>query len=183
MRIAIEMIEGLQYKLRMMGVPIEGPCNVFCNNNAVVINSKNPESMLKKKHAAINYHCTREAIAAKAIQVAKEDTSTFGSEFVAMRIAIEMIEGLRYKLRMMGVPIEGPCNVFCDNNAVVINSKNPESMLKKKHASINYHRTREAIAAKTIQVAKEDTSTNLADLLTKCNPGPTLKSLILKVLW
>jgi hypothetical protein len=39
------------------------------------------------------------------------------------------------------------------------------------------------ISAKTIQVAKEDTSMNLADLLTKCNPGPTLKSLISKVLW
>ena len=67
MRIAIEMIEGLWYKLRMMGVPIEGPCNVFCNNNAVVINSKNPKLMLKKKHAAINYHFTREAIAATCI--------------------------------------------------------------------------------------------------------------------
>ena len=111
------------------------------------------------------------------------ESSTFRSEFVAMRIAIEMIEGLRYKLRMMRVPIEGPCNVFRDNNAVVINSKNPESMLKKKHAAINYHLTREAIAAKTIQVAKEDTSTHLADLLTKCNPGPTLKRLISKVLW
>ena len=32
-----DLIEGLQYKLRMMGVPIEGPYNVFCNNNAVVI--------------------------------------------------------------------------------------------------------------------------------------------------
>ena len=111
------------------------------------------------------------------------ESSTFGSKFVAMRIAIEMIEELWYILRMMGVPIEGPCNVFCNNNTVVINSKNPESMLKKKHASINYHRTREAIAAKTIQVAKEDTSTNLENLLTKCNPGPTLKSLISKVLW
>ena len=111
------------------------------------------------------------------------ESSIFGSNFVAMRIAIEMIEGLRYKLRIMGVPTEGPCNLFCNNNAVVINSKNPESMLKKKHAAINYHRMREAIAAKTIQVAKEDTSMNLADLLTKCNPGPTLKSLISNVLW
>ena len=76
--------------------------------------------------------------------------STFGSEFVAMRIAIEMIEGLWYKLRMMGVALDGPCNVFCDNNAVVLNSKNLESTLKKKHAAINYHRTREAIVAKTI---------------------------------
>jgi hypothetical protein len=59
MGIAIEMIKGLQYKLRMMGVPIEGPCNEFCDNNAVVINSNNPESTLMKKHTAINYHCTR----------------------------------------------------------------------------------------------------------------------------
>jgi hypothetical protein len=94
-----------------------------------------------------------------------------------------MIEGLWYKLRMMGAPIEGPYHLFCDNNAVDINSKNPKSMLKKKHAAINYHRMREEIAAKTIQVAKEDKSTNLADLMTKCNPGSTLKSLISKVLW
>jgi hypothetical protein len=110
-------------------------------------------------------------------------SSTFTFEFVAMRIEIEVMEGLWYKLRMMGIPIEGPCNVFCNNNAVAINSKNPELSLKEKHAAINYHCTREAIAAKTIQVAKEDTSTNLADLMTKCNPGTTLKNLISKALW
>lgn len=36
------------------------------------------------------------------------ETSTFGSEFVAMRIAVEMIQALRYKLRMFGIPIDGP---------------------------------------------------------------------------
>lgn len=35
------------------------------------------------------------------------ETSTFGSEFVAMRISVELIEALRYKLRMFGIPIEG----------------------------------------------------------------------------
>jgi hypothetical protein len=69
---------------------------------------------------------------------------------VAMRIAIEIIEGLRCKLRMMEVEIEGPCNIFCDNNAVVINSSCPESMLKKKHTAINYHWAREAIASGVI---------------------------------
>ena len=73
--------------------------------------------------------------------------------------------------------------MFCNNNAVDINSKNPESTFMKKHTAINYHCTREAIATKTIKVAKEDTSTNLADLLTKSSPGPTLKRLISKVLW
>ena len=73
--------------------------------------------------------------------------------------------------------------MFCKNNAVIINSKNPESALNKKHTAIDYHCTREAIAPKTLQVANKDTSTNLADFLTKCNPGPTLKSLISKVIW
>ena len=111
------------------------------------------------------------------------ESSTFGSEFVAMRIAIELNEGLRYKIRMMGVPIDGPCRMFCDNNAVVLNTTNPESMLKKKHAAINYHRAREAIAAGTIMVAKEDTATNIADILTKCLPGPSLREHATRVLW
>ncbi len=44
--------------------------------------------------------------------------STFGSEFQAIKNAVELVESLRYKLRMIGVPIEGPMNVFCDDEAV-----------------------------------------------------------------
>jgi hypothetical protein len=77
-----------------------------------------------------------------------EESSTFGSEFVALRIAVEMIAGLRYKLRMMGVEIDGPCPVLCDNRAIYLNSAHPASMLKKKHAAINYHRVREAVGGR-----------------------------------
>jgi hypothetical protein len=70
------------------------------------------------------------------------ETSTFGSEFVGMRIMVEMLEALRYKLRMLGVLIDGPSNVFCDNKLVVTNSRVPTSTLKKKHNSIAYHRVR-----------------------------------------
>jgi hypothetical protein len=101
------------------------------------------------------------------------ETSTFGSEFVAMRIAVELIESLRYKLRMFGIPIDGPTNVYCDNEAVTKNAIYPESTLKKKHNSIAYHRTREAVAAGTIRVTKEDGKTNLADVLTKLLPQTT----------
>ena len=42
------------------------------------------------------------------------ESSTFGSEFVALRIAVEMIDGLRYKLRLLCVGIDdGPCTVLC----------------------------------------------------------------------
>ncbi|KAI2500467.1 Reverse transcriptase (RNA-dependent DNA polymerase) [Fragilaria crotonensis] len=95
------------------------------------------------------------------------ESSSFGSEFVALRTAKDMIVALRYKLRMFGVPIDGPANVFCDNNGVVKNTTIPESMLAKKHNAINYHVIREAVAAKILRVGKEDGMTNLADLFTK----------------
>ena len=99
------------------------------------------------------------------------EVSTFGSEIVAMRNAVELIESLRYKLRMFGVPIEGPTNVFCDNQAVTKNCSMPESTLQKKHHSINYHRNREAVASNTIRIAYEDSETNLADAFTKVLPA------------
>ena len=99
-------------------------------------------------------------------------TSTFGYEFIAAKTATEMIQALRYKLHMMGIPIDGPTNMFCDNKAVVRNSTMPESTLKKKHVAICYHRVREACASGMIQIAKEDGATNLADVLTKSLPGP-----------
>ena len=111
------------------------------------------------------------------------ESSTFGSEFIAMRISIELVEALRYKLRMMGVPIDGSTNVFCDNEAVVKNSTVPESTLKKKHNAISYHRTREAQASGTIRIAKEPGTTNLADLFTKLLPGPRLRELSKRILW
>ena len=93
--------------------------------------------------------------------------STFGAEFTAMKVGVELVESLRYKLRMFGIPIDGPANVFCDNEAVYQNTIIPESTLKKKHHSIAYHRCREAVAAGTIRVAKQGTQKNLADVFTK----------------
>jgi hypothetical protein len=59
--------------------------------------------------------------------------STFGSEIVAMRSAVDLIESLRCNMRMFGIPIEGPTDVFCDNEAVTKKCGTPESTLKKKH--------------------------------------------------
>ena len=95
------------------------------------------------------------------------ESSSFGSKFVALRAAKDMVVALRYKLRMFGVPIDGPANVFCDNNGVVKNTTIPESMLTKTHNAINYHAIRKAVAAKILRVGKEDGMTNLADLFTK----------------
>ena len=93
--------------------------------------------------------------------------STCGSEIVAMKNAVELIEALQYKLRMFGVPINGPTNIFYDNEAVTKKFLDPTSVLKRKHHSIAYHSNREAVAVGTCHITKEDMDTNLSDLFTK----------------
>ena len=105
-------------------------------------------------------------------------TSTFGSEFMAMRQAVELVQSLRFKLRMFGVPLEGPARMFCDNEAVYKNVAHPDSVLKKKHHSVAYHMCREAVASDMIKVAKEDTGTNIADIFTKPLSAPRREFLL-----
>ena len=49
------------------------------------------------------------------------EKSVFGSEFVAMKYGVETLRRLRYKLCMMGVPIDGPTYIFGDNMSVIFN--------------------------------------------------------------
>ena len=95
------------------------------------------------------------------------ETSTFGSKFMAMKTATEYIRGLRYKLRMMGIPIIGPCLTYGDNNAVVTNSTLPDSVLKKKSNSIAYNFVREGAARDEWRCRYIPTDENLSDLCTK----------------
>ena len=95
------------------------------------------------------------------------ETSTYGSELVAARIAIEMIIEYRYKLRMMGFCVDQPAVLFVDNEAVVKNTTLPSSSLKKKHNAIAYHKVREAVAAGIVKVAHVRSKDNRADVLTK----------------
>ena len=53
--------------LRYLGVEVHGPSFLFGDNGSVVTNSSVPESPLRKRHQALAYHFTREAIAAKVV--------------------------------------------------------------------------------------------------------------------
>ena len=57
------------------------------------------------------------------------ESSTFGSEFVAMQIARDLIVALRYKLRIFGVPLDCSTDVVCNNQGVVKNTSFPQSKL------------------------------------------------------
>ncbi len=106
------------------------------------------------------------------------ETSTYGSELVAARIAVDLIIEMRYKLRMLGVPIEDTSCLVGDNMAVVINTTLPSLALKKKHQACNYHRVREAVAAGFIKFGYIESSINLADICTKPLDKGSFKALL-----
>ena len=112
------------------------------------------------------------------------ETSVFGSEFVAMKNAMESCRGLRYKLRMMGVPIAGPTYMYGDNMSVIHNTQKPESMLKKKSNSICYHAVREAVAMGELLTGHVRTHENVADIATKVlHAGQKRNYLVSQVLY
>ena len=107
------------------------------------------------------------------------ETSTYGSEIVASRAAIDIAVEMRCKLRMLGVPVLGPVNMYGDNQSVIANTAVPTSVLKKKHNACAYHRTREAMASKVVRIAYVQSARNYADALTKAL-GPMVYERIVK---
>ena len=107
----------------------------------------------------------------------------FGPEFSALRHGIENLRGIRYKLRMMGIPVDKPTYVYGDNMSVVTNVSKPESTLKKKSNSICYHAVREAVAMGEALVVHIPTKKNLADLFMKILYGQSRRFLVDRMLW
>ena len=95
------------------------------------------------------------------------ETATFGSEFVAARIATDQIIDHRYTLMYLGVSIRVKSYMFSDNKSVVDSvSRMPTSTLSKKSTLASYHRVRETIAAAYLQFTWENGKSNPADILT-----------------
>jgi hypothetical protein len=99
------------------------------------------------------------------------ETSTYGAEFCAMRTAVEEVQSVRYMLRCLGVKINHASLICGDNKGVVQNSTISDSLLKKKHVAIAYHKTRESAAAGIVHPIKIAGKNNFADLLTKAVTG------------
>ena len=95
------------------------------------------------------------------------EASSFGSEFNALRIAVEHVVALRFKLRMFGVNVQEYTCIWCDNEAVVNNSSVPSQALNKKHNVVSFHMVREVMASGVARVAHIDGVDNPADLFTK----------------
>lgn len=151
---------------RGMPTPLGKPVIISCFVDADHAGNK----VTRRSHTGIFLFVNKALIISYSKKQNTVESATFGSELVAMRIARDLIVSLRIKLKMFGIPIQGPANVYCDNNGVVQNTSIPHSTLNKKHNSINYHIIRESAAAGILRVAKEASETNLADVLTKFLP-------------
>eukprot|EP00957_Ditylum_brightwellii_P121315 9251714-Ditylum_brightwellii.AAC.1 len=64
------------------------------------------------------------------------EAATYGSEFVAVKTAVD----LRYTLRMLGVPLIGSSWMFGDNLSVVSSATMPSGKLLKHQNTLNFHR-------------------------------------------
>ncbi len=51
---------------------------------------------------------------------------------MAMKTGIDALCGIHYKLRMMGIPIDGATHIYGNSMSVIKNTSKPESVLKKK---------------------------------------------------
>ena len=159
-----------------IGIPVQ--MNVYCDANHAgnqVTRRAHSGILIYLNTALISFYSKR--------QNSSVESSTFSSEFVALRITTEKIKALRYKLRMMGVPLDGPANVFVDNESLVGSSMKPESVLKKKHVSIAYNIVREAFATSIMDVYFVPSTENLADGFTKVLPFHKRKPIFDSILW
>ena len=110
------------------------------------------------------------------------ETCTFGAEFVAMKTGVEALRGIRYKLRMMGIPIDGATHIYGDSMSVINNTSKPESKLKKKNNAVCYHTVRESVAMGESLTAHIDGDENPADLLTKVICGSKRRYIVNNIL-
>jgi len=94
-------------------------------------------------------------------------TSTYGAELCAMRMAVEEAIPIGYMLRSFGICVSSPTSTMGDNERTIIMATTPECANKKKHVALSYHFVREQIAVGTVNPQKIDGKDNVADLLTK----------------
>ena len=123
--------------------------------------------------ALVDWHSKRQATI---------ETGVFGAEFVAMKTGVDTLRGLRYKLRMMGVAIDGATHVYGDNMSVIKNTSLPESTLNKKSNAVCYHAVRESVAMGETLTTHIPGAENPADLMTKVLSGSKRQYLVRNLL-
>ena len=86
---------------------------------------------------------------------------------MAMRISMELTMEMRYKIRMIAVPIDGKAQILGYNESMVITWSIKYSTFKKKHNHIEYHQVMAYVAVGVISLAHIPGKSYPADIMTK----------------
>jgi hypothetical protein len=95
------------------------------------------------------------------------ETATYASEFIAGRAALDEAIAIRYELRMLGAPLDGPIWMFGDNKSMIDSAAEPAGRLTKRHLILSWHRLREKAAMGIVHYLHIGSKENIADCLTK----------------
>ncbi|KAL7467184.1 hypothetical protein ACHAXS_007438 [Conticribra weissflogii] len=74
------------------------------------------------------------------------EAGVIDTQFVAKEAGFDTLRGLRYKLRMTGVAIDGDTYIYGDNISIIMNTSKLESTLNKKSNAVCYHAVRESVS-------------------------------------
>ena len=98
--------------------------------------------MRRPRTGCIN-HINNSAVYWMSKKQNRVERHNFESEFMAMKHCTEYIRGLRFRLRMMGIPCEDPDFFYGDNKCVLCDTTIPDSTSNKKSNFIDFHFVRE----------------------------------------
>ena len=102
---------------------------------------------------------------------------------MAIQKGMELTKSLRYKIRMMGIQIDGPTSVFYDNKLVVTRKSVPTSNLSKRHLGICYQTVREVVAVAIHKILHIYGEFNTTDVLTKILTAEVKRPHIRRILY
>ncbi len=142
------------------------PCNapkprgMLVQVNAFVYASHARNKHAKCSHTGIIIYLNKSPIIRYSKAQQTVETSMFSSKFIALKTGTKLIKSFRYKIMIMGIPLDRLANVLADSNSILKNCTIPASTLQKKHNSICYHYAQEVIAVKCIRIAFVPSSEN-----------------------
>ena len=99
-----------------------------------------------------------------------------------MKKGIDELRGLRYKLRMMVIPISNPLYIYGNNMSVVHNTSRPESAFRWESNSIYYNTFCESVAMGGSLFGLIPSIENVEDLMTIVLYGHKRKYFIRNIL-
>ena len=77
------------------------------------------EKMTRSSHSGIIIYLNRDPIIGYSKKYNPVDLVTFVLEIINLRKGLDITKGLRYKIRIMGVSIDGPTSIFCNNKSML----------------------------------------------------------------